>query len=58
MVAAGVLEADPAIGEDPERVHGLVESNICRCTGYEPIRRAITRAATESSTRSDPGRGA
>jgi carbon-monoxide dehydrogenase small subunit len=49
MVAAGALEADPTIGEDPERVRGLVESNICRCTGYEPIRRAIIRAATEQA---------
>jgi carbon-monoxide dehydrogenase small subunit len=43
MIAAGALESDPAIGEDA--VRALVESNICRCTGYEPIRRAITRAA-------------
>ncbi|MFK0109998.1 (2Fe-2S)-binding protein [Streptomyces sp. NPDC091217] len=56
MVAAGALEADPTIGQDPARVHGLVESNICRCTGYEPIRRAIMRAAAESSARSDPRR--
>lgn len=27
---------------DPHRIDDLVESNICRCTGYEPIRRAIT----------------
>jgi aerobic carbon-monoxide dehydrogenase small subunit len=47
MVAAGALEADPAIGDDHERIAGLVGSNICRCTGYEPIRRAITRAAKE-----------
>ncbi|MEW1659436.1 (2Fe-2S)-binding protein [Streptomyces sp. NPDC093707] len=45
MVAAGALAADPALGEDPERVDALVGSNICRCTGYEPIRRAILRAA-------------
>ncbi|MEO3858769.1 (2Fe-2S)-binding protein [Acrocarpospora sp. B8E8] len=44
MVAAGALEADPSIGEDPDRVRALVESNICRCTGYEPIRRAISVA--------------
>ncbi|GAA1016507.1 (2Fe-2S)-binding protein [Acrocarpospora pleiomorpha] len=44
MVAAGALESDPTIAEDPDRVRALVESNICRCTGYEPIRRAIMRA--------------
>ncbi|MEV4362991.1 (2Fe-2S)-binding protein [Nonomuraea sp. NPDC049625] len=47
MVAAGALERDPGISDDPERVAALVGSNICRCTGYEPIRRAITRAARE-----------
>jgi carbon-monoxide dehydrogenase small subunit len=47
MVAAAALEADPAMGEDPQRVHSVVASNICRCTGYEPIRRAIVRASNE-----------
>ncbi|GAA3659281.1 (2Fe-2S)-binding protein [Nonomuraea antimicrobica] len=47
MVAVGALEADPTIADDPERMDGLVESNLCRCTGYEPIRRAIMRAAAE-----------
>ncbi|MEV1179268.1 (2Fe-2S)-binding protein [Nonomuraea sp. NPDC049784] len=47
MVAAGALERDPGIGDAPERVAALVGSNICRCTGYEPIRRAIMRAARE-----------
>ncbi|MEV7358031.1 (2Fe-2S)-binding protein [Kitasatospora sp. NPDC091276] len=49
MVAAGALEADPAIGDSPERVDALVGSNICRCTGYEPIRRAILQAAREQT---------
>ncbi|MEW9528683.1 (2Fe-2S)-binding protein [Microbispora sp. NPDC049125] len=47
MVAAGALDADPAVGGDAERVRALVESGICRCTGYEPIRRAIMRAAAD-----------
>ncbi|TDD36373.1 (2Fe-2S)-binding protein [Saccharopolyspora elongata] len=47
MAAAGALEADPTIGDDPEAIEGIVGSNVCRCTGYEPIRRAITRAAKE-----------
>ncbi|GLW99898.1 (2Fe-2S)-binding protein [Microtetraspora sp. NBRC 16547] len=54
MVAAGALEADPTIADDSERIDGLVESNICRCTGYEPIRRAIMRAAAESASRGKP----
>lgn len=47
MVAAGALEADPDLADDPNAIEGVVGSNICRCTGYEPIRRAITRAARE-----------
>ncbi|MEV0055948.1 (2Fe-2S)-binding protein [Saccharopolyspora shandongensis] len=47
MAAAGALEADPTIGDDPGAIEGIVGSNVCRCTGYEPIRRAITRAAKE-----------
>ncbi|MCX4799040.1 MULTISPECIES: (2Fe-2S)-binding protein [unclassified Streptomyces] len=47
MAAAGALEANPGIGSDPEAVDDIVRSNVCRCTGYEPIRRAIMRAAQE-----------
>jgi aerobic carbon-monoxide dehydrogenase small subunit len=47
MVAAAALECDSAVGDDPEAVNALVGSNLCRCTGYEPIRRAIIRAAKE-----------
>ncbi|MEU6019045.1 (2Fe-2S)-binding protein [Streptomyces sp. NPDC047515] len=47
MVAAGAMEADPTLGSHPERVDAIVGSNVCRCTGYEPIRRAILRAAQE-----------
>jgi carbon-monoxide dehydrogenase small subunit len=47
MVAAGALEADPDLADKPDAVAGVVGSNICRCTGYEPVRRAVTRAARE-----------
>jgi carbon-monoxide dehydrogenase small subunit len=47
MLAAGALESDPTIGHDPERLRELLTSNLCRCTGYEPIRRAILRAASQ-----------
>ncbi|MEU2228488.1 (2Fe-2S)-binding protein [Streptomyces sp. NPDC012751] len=47
MVAAGALEADPDLADDPDAIESVVGSNICRCTGYEPIRCAITRAARE-----------
>ncbi|MEU6599793.1 (2Fe-2S)-binding protein [Streptomyces flaveolus] len=47
MVAAGALDADPDLADRPDAIDGVVGSNICRCTGYEPIRRAIARAARE-----------
>lgn len=59
MAAAGALDADPTLAEHPERVDRLVGSNLCRCTGYEPIRRAILRAANERRpSTQDDGRGA
>lgn len=45
MLAAGALEADPGIGSDAERLRELLTSNLCRCTGYEAIRRAVMAAA-------------
>jgi carbon-monoxide dehydrogenase small subunit len=49
MLAAGALESDPTIVDDPERLRELLTSNLCRCTGYEPIRRAILRAASSQA---------
>ena len=45
MLAAGALEQDPRIVNDPQRLQELLTSNLCRCTGYEYIRRAVFRAA-------------
>ena len=45
MLAVGAMESDPAIAEDPERLREQLTSNLCRCTGYEAIRRAVIRAA-------------
>jgi carbon-monoxide dehydrogenase small subunit len=45
MLAVGALESDPVIAEDPERLREQLTSNLCRCTGYEAIRRAVVRAA-------------
>ncbi|GIH17684.1 (2Fe-2S)-binding protein [Rugosimonospora africana] len=47
MLAAGALQEDPSIADDPDRLRELLTSNLCRCTGYESIRRAVTRAAGE-----------
>ena len=43
MLAASVLERDPTL--DDEAVRTLVSSNLCRCTGYGGIIRAVRAAA-------------
>ncbi|MEO3750959.1 2Fe-2S iron-sulfur cluster-binding protein [Streptomyces sp. B6B3] len=51
MLAAAALDEDPSPVDDPERLRELLTSNLCRCTGYEPIRRAVLRAAAERRQR-------
>ena len=43
MLAAGALEANPDMGDD-ELVH-VLSSNLCRCTGYHNILKAVRAAA-------------
>jgi len=45
MLALGVLEAEPDI-RDEELKHAL-SSNLCRCTGYQNILKAVRAAAAE-----------
>nr|WP_205709179.1 (2Fe-2S)-binding protein [Kineococcus siccus] len=45
VLAQAALAEDPTVVDDPERLQRLLTSNLCRCTGYEPIRRAVRRAA-------------
>ena len=45
MLATAVLESDPGIGED-ELVETLA-SNLCRCTGYANILKAVKAAAAD-----------
>jgi aerobic carbon-monoxide dehydrogenase small subunit len=45
MLAAGVLEADPAIGD--AELQDALSSNLCRCTGYQNILKAVRAAAAE-----------
>ena len=45
MLAAGVLERDPDIS-DPDLIEAL-SSNLCRCTGYQNILKAVRAAAAE-----------
>ena len=45
MAAAGLIDEDPNLTEDSVRL-GL-EGNLCRCTGYQNIVKAILAAAEE-----------
>jgi carbon-monoxide dehydrogenase small subunit len=45
MLAVGMLEANPTIDEDA-LIEGL-SSNLCRCTGYANIVRAVRAVANE-----------
>ena len=45
MLATAILERDPEIGDDD--LTDMLSSNLCRCTGYETILRAIRAAAAE-----------
>lgn len=51
MLAVAELERDPEVGSKPERLQELLTSNLCRCTGYEGIRRAVMRAADVMNSR-------
>jgi carbon-monoxide dehydrogenase small subunit len=45
MLAAGVLEKQPAIGD--EELRQVLASNLCRCTGYQNIIKAVRAAADQ-----------
>ncbi len=45
MLAAAVLENDPDIGDDELRE--VLASNLCRCTGYANILKAVQAAAED-----------
>jgi carbon-monoxide dehydrogenase small subunit len=45
MLAAGVLEKQPIIGDDELR--HVLASNLCRCTGYQNILKAVRAAADQ-----------
>jgi aerobic carbon-monoxide dehydrogenase small subunit len=54
MLAAGVLEANPEI--DDEALRDALSSNLCRCTGYQNIVKAVRAAAAEMRTWSSADR--
>jgi aerobic carbon-monoxide dehydrogenase small subunit len=41
MLIVGAVEQDATVAGDPERLTELLTSNLCRCTGYAAIRRAV-----------------
>jgi carbon-monoxide dehydrogenase small subunit len=45
MLAAGVLEREPDISDDD--LIEVLSSNLCRCTGYENIVKAVRAAAAK-----------
>jgi carbon-monoxide dehydrogenase small subunit len=45
MLAAGVLAKQPAIGD--EELRHVLASNLCRCTGYQNIIKAVRAAADQ-----------
>ena len=49
MLAAGVLEAEPDIS-DRDLLH-VLSSNLCRCTGYQNIVKAVRAAAAQMKGR-------
>ena len=49
MLAAGVLERDPNL--DHEQLLDLLASNLCRCTGYQNIIKAVRAAAEKMAGR-------
>jgi aerobic-type carbon monoxide dehydrogenase small subunit (CoxS/CutS family) len=51
MLTANVLERDPDIGDD--ELIDVLSSNLCRCTGYQNIIKAV-RAAREEMRASAP----
>ncbi|CAN5433944.1 glyceraldehyde dehydrogenase subunit gamma [soil metagenome] len=48
MLAAGALEAKPDMTE--AEIRDVLSSNLCRCTGYQNIIKAVSAAAVEMRT--------
>ncbi len=49
MLAVGVLEREPDIGD--EDLLDILSSNLCRCTGYANIVKAVRAAAAQMRSR-------
>jgi carbon-monoxide dehydrogenase small subunit/xanthine dehydrogenase small subunit len=53
IVAALALGPDPSL----EDVRTALAGNLCRCTGYEAIYRAVRRAGGEAAAAPEPSAG-
>jgi len=53
MLAAGVLEREPDISDDD--LLDVLSSNLCRCTGYANIVKAVRQAAAEMKNQMKAG---
>ena len=53
MLATSVLEKTPDIGD--EDLLDILSSNLCRCTGYQNIIKAVRQAAAEMRGETKPG---
>jgi carbon-monoxide dehydrogenase small subunit len=49
MLATGALEKNPDLGD--EELRDLLSSNLCRCTGYKNIVKAVRQAADAMKAR-------
>jgi aerobic carbon-monoxide dehydrogenase small subunit len=49
MLIVGALERDPTVADDSQRLTELLTSNLCRCTGYAAIRRAVATFVSPTS---------
>ena len=49
MLIVGAIEQDPTVADDPQRLTELLTSNLCRCTGYAAIRRAVEAVSREGA---------
>jgi carbon-monoxide dehydrogenase small subunit len=56
MAAKALLDANPH--PDRAEVEDALSGNICRCTGYEPIIRAVLSVSRSNARRGTPERGA
>jgi carbon-monoxide dehydrogenase small subunit len=52
MTARALLDANP--NPDEATIREAISGNLCRCTGYENIVRAIRRAASDQSSQEVP----